>query len=317
MNQNFKKARVQKTRNLPLEERMKLYEKTIFFKKNFGWSNKEIAKELGISPSTVAKWILRTRIPQRSFNIPSLIPSPELSYLIGAIKFSDGSCYKYFKKRKDRKGYFEYIAELAVVDKDFAQKVADSLPKILGKVYKVKSVQGKFRVRVYNKLLYEFLKSGNKRMVEVIEKFPESFIRGVADGDGTPHVSIYYPKKEFDINVVVSLTTDYIFLKYLQNLLLKDFGINSEIYVAWRKGEKHKLRGEIVRTKTTGYGLWIQNFQDVAKFYEFINFTIARKAMILKDAINIFENYAPQFRLEKWNSLYTKVKSGRRRWNLR
>jgi len=218
-----------------------------------GLSTRKIAKIIGVSKSAVWNWINGHGFG--NMNMPNLSPSPELSYIIGAI-LGDGSVFKSQR---------HYAIALSVCDYDFIMEFNRCICSILGrkKLYSVmrdrrreRNYSDRYRIRFSSKVLFHFLHNRTiKDFQEIIDKYPAEFVRGFADAEG----SVFYKKgkKQNVIRVGLSLAnTNYNLLKFLKEVLEKHFGIKSYI-------EPNKLV------------IWSR--ENIKKFYKYIGFTIKRK----------------------------------------
>ncbi|MBU3905068.1 MAG: hypothetical protein KJ906_02895, partial [Nanoarchaeota archaeon] len=129
-----------------------------------------ITSGLGVNQFTVSK--------------PKLDPSYELSYLLGVLK-GDACIYKTKYGRR-----YEYIIQLGVRDKEFAEYFLDSIEKIFSR--RVKIIQYRddrnklfYRVSMRSKTFFEWYGSKtNEDIYGIAKKFPNAFIKGVFDSEG-------------------------------------------------------------------------------------------------------------------------------------
>lgn len=257
----------------------------------------ELASEAGVHKSTILDWMHRLHIQTRGkgwikgrhhspatilkmCKKPNLEPSPELSNLIGVI-YGDGSANG------------RYI-RLAVKDRDFAEKFGSCFVTILGKSYRVFPVKGKdlWEVCVSNKLLTEFLRDRGKH-IEIIERYPADFLRGLFDSDGGPGSK----------NTVRLYSSDPDLLWKVKDLLSKKFSIFSTIRSKRQKGRKTLIRGRVVETTKENFQLEIARMVDVVKYARNIGFSIGRKQKKLFRVVSEIEQ-KPNLKAhekERWN----------------
>jgi intein-encoded DNA endonuclease-like protein len=233
----------------------------------------EIRRRLNLSRSLLDGWIYRKHDPKRrDFHHPNLNASPELAYIIGAIE-GDG-CVFYATIGKVWK------IRLHVTDRDFAEEFNISMAKVLQtqphSVFK-DTKSGKLGKKpVYNvwytsKNLCAFLKSS--QIYSVIESFPQDFIRGFADAEGSVSVQKYNFKVDISNTSIETL-------EFVKGLLKKHFDIDSAIYIAVRPNE-HNFN------KKTVFRLTIYRRASFRKYVESIGFSIARKREKLEEALNV------------------------------
>ena len=223
-----------------------------------GFGYERIGKTLNLPWFTVRSFC---RLPYSSY--PNLNPSPELSYLVGAI-IGDGNWYKTnssFRKRYS-KDYFGYIIRIIVNDRDFAEEVARCLGVLLNKTVPVKSFLSSrlkaWRVIVGNHALYNFLSKGC--FDEVIERYPREFLRGFFDAEG----NAYYQTRKNRLYLSAGSSNK----KYIDLVqkALNYLGIESKVY--YKKGNF--------------YHLCIGKKENQIRFYEEVGFTIKRKQEVLE-----------------------------------
>jgi len=233
-----------------------------------GFGSRRIAKMLGVPErrKSIEQWIypLRKGKTSKPRTNPDLTPSPELSYLVGA-RLGDGTVYKNRRWRK-------YAITLRAKDRDFVEYFRDCLTKVSRR--KVSFFYNEnmrmWIASVSSKPLYLFLRSKNVYDYAVVEPFPSGFIRGLADAEGSVCISKRYKYVRVEIS-----NTDKALLEYTKSLLLKYFGISSQIC------GKGKTRGNKV-----AYKLLISKQLDVAKFARMIGFAIRRKMEKLSQVLN-------------------------------
>lgn len=261
---------MQGVRNLPLEEKVDLYNRAMELKESQSWGKRRIAREIGIIEPTIAQWIYLGHKPHTCYSIPDLNPSPELSYVIGVIE-GDGCVDKSSAGHRIR---------LAVKDRDFVDEFNMRLAKITGTRYSVCRKGELYEVTGWGRLLYEYLKKLPKPpRCETVEQFPAPFIRGFFDAEGN------VARKHF-LRSIVFTSTDLPLLEYVKDLLLRCFSINSTIKLKSRKGSQgcFESRRPFVRTKNV-YNLRVEGYDGVIKFAKSIGSSIERKRNRLDDKV--------------------------------
>lgn len=207
------------TKRTSLIKRVSLYPLALELNRSRGWDHNRIATELGLSISTVYNWLHGLNSPYGSCTKPDLSRSASLGYLAGAF-VGDGAAIK--------SSEFHYELRLRVRDHQFAEDVATCASAIIQKSKRPKlDKRGFFVVRFWSRLLYEFL-SDWQRIRGTADIFPREFIRGFADAEGTPAVSIYTRlgqnaheiTRELGFYIVLVNTKEWL-LEYIRQLLLE------------------------------------------------------------------------------------------------
>lgn len=257
--------------DLPLEQRMELYDQAMKIRREKGWGDINIGRVLGINQHTVDNWLFRDSKPDGLFKFPDLNPSAELSYVLGTY-YGDGYAYRSKKERS-------WFIKLEAMDKDFVEEFSRCLSKVLRKkngypVHRLKK-GGIYFTRVTNIKLYEFLK---KKSLDVhkhwIEEFPAEFLRGFYDSEGGMYG-----------NTLGLSNTNLELLQYVRDLLERHFSIPSRIGIAHKKGVTHFYRGRKITATKDCYYLRIKRRESQRKFHEKMGFSIARKQEKLKKAV--------------------------------
>jgi len=256
-----------------------LYEKVQALHRE-GYGSRRIAKMLGVDRKLFERWIYPNNRGKlcKPRPEPDLTPSRELAYVIGA-RLGDGTVTKYGR---------HYAITLKAKDKDFVETFHQCLAKVSRrKVHFFQCKGGYWQTTVYSKPLFSFLKSKNiEDYITIIESFPEDFIRGFADAEGSVNIS----KKYHYVRITLD-NTDFSLLNTIRKLLLNSFNIHSKI----RKTTGSK------KTRKIPYRLEIWKQRDVAIFAQFIGFTIKRKAGKLRKVFII------QSRMLEREELYKQV----------
>jgi len=200
---------------------------------------------------------LRERYPYCTY-IPDLVPSPELSYILG-VRYGDLNVRN-------------YNAVLIVKDKDFAEEFARCSEVIMKRPY---VVSGRYRVIVGSKALCDFLKLP---LLEAhsywIEEYPAEFLRGFFDSEGSPNIKPF---------ICVSNCNKSL-LYYVNRLLDIYFDIKSTVTTP---PSSIKRVGKIrpIISRKVSHILRITGLDNVEKFLWEIGFSIQRKNEVLIDGL--------------------------------
>jgi intein-encoded DNA endonuclease-like protein len=263
-----------------LEIKVKIYEDVVELGRQ-GLKYKEIQGrifkkyKMQLPMSTIFHWVNKERHPLGRVNKFNEKPSKELMYFIGAM-LSDGCLYF--------DGNTHYLLQLATKDKEFAEKFARCLTKILRKEKTYKIFWNENRklwiVEGYSILLYEFLNRPLEELkpyIEYSEETVASFLRAMFDGDGFMHKSQ---------RILMLHNTNKELLIYAKYLLKKYFGIEATgPHLAKRKGSIiHSPNGKIYKISQDYYYIYIRA-KSLPTFYKYIGFTIKRKQRRLIKAI--------------------------------
>jgi hypothetical protein len=262
---------------LPIDQRMELYNRAMELRKEKRWSFKRIAKELDINENTVGGWLYKGCVPNTRYIFPDLNKGRELSYVLGVF-YGDGYASK-SKNSKNRPDIYIYRIGLKVVDKDFVVAFRRDILAILTKddgypIYAVKK-RGQYSCEIRNRMLYEFMKKPLEEHKPFIEKYPASFLRGFYDSEGNVHN--YVGKTGACHQFIRVSNTNLSLLLYVQNLLASHFSIFSHLTVAAKRGYINFLNGRKVVLTKDCYSLGFGHKNDVLKFYKEIGFSIKRK----------------------------------------
>jgi intein-encoded DNA endonuclease-like protein len=277
--------RGERRKYLPLEIRAKMYEDVIELRKQ-GFKTGEVLKKIyekykeQISRRCFYNWIQGKCHPLRRVNKFDEEPSPKLTYIIGVI-LSDG--YKYISKKKS-----QYNLRLAVNDKEFAEKFAECLTKVLKKKKPYKPFFNRktkrWIVAGCSVLLFGFLNRTLKELKPIIEhdeKCVSAFLQALFDGEGYIYVKITKRKK---IRQLCLYNTNRELLEYVQYLLRSFFNIDSTIHLARKKGLRYFPNNKIGKINKDEYYLYIRT-KSFLNFYRHVGFSIKRKQQRLIKAI--------------------------------
>lgn len=231
----------------------------------------EIARRLHINQTTALNYLHRLNVPMRpgGFQVyyhPNLDPSPELSYVIGAV-LGDGNLSK------------QRLIRLRVTDRDFAEEFARCLRVVLCKdgfiqirplfpsknSFKGYSGKLQYEVRINSVILYSFLSQTQENLRRITDKFPVEFLRGFYDSEGS--ITIWHNGGRAHLSLS-NMKRDII--EYSQELLCS-LDIKSDISVC-----------KIPKSSNSYFRLTVSSKKDVIKFRELVGFSIARKQQVLE-----------------------------------
>jgi hypothetical protein len=236
--------------------------------------SKEVSLLLGVSAKAVRSKAssLSVVASHRNWSFPhpvkAIVPSPELSYLIGAFK-GDGSIYRYASI---------YGLSFGVKDLEFIQAVQNTIRKVVSKVPKI------YKVRNHESMLYKFLMS-NKDLFTVLSQplidlkriidiYPIDFLRGFFDAEGTAVATIGHKKSWSWTQYRVSFyNTKKELLDIVRELLIR-LGItpSPNYYVTI---------GNMGKTQQPCYVLSICKKKAIARFMQLIVSSIPRKRLLV------------------------------------
>ena len=292
-------------RNLPIEERIRLYNEAWRLRKEFGYGYHLTGKKLGIPRDVVRHWFHHNRNPynetfRKQFDET---PSPELAYIIG-VMFGDGSL-----TGKYSKNHHGYKIRLRVNSKEFAEIFATKVAKILNtKNYKIGRESYQYRVQVSNHQLYNFLEQPFEKIKPFIEAFPKEFIKGFVDSEGSVVTTICKHKNWIWLQLSMGISNNRLeLLKFIQILLSKEFNIKSSLKSSYKKGSRCLFSGKVFKRNKDSYDLKVYRINDIKTFSNVIGFGLPYKQEKLLDAIYILEaNTSNSEKVKKWSDIYEK-----------
>jgi len=222
-------------------------------------------------------------------------PSWDLSFAAGAF-LGDGS----FVEDSD----YHHHVKLAVRDYDFAKAFNDSVAIILGRrpnVVLVTSNKGKtfYESKYSCRSLGLFLERPLKQLLPDVSNYPAGFLRGLS-ADGSAGVWVW--NKRLEIRVELG-NSDLELLTAVGSILHTSFQINSNIYLARRKGASWKNGYKTVILRKDAYQLRIQRLQDVRRFAKVVGFQIQRKQDRLERALRLVDRLGGVKAASRWRSL--------------
>ena len=260
------------TRKLPYEKQLELYEKAKELR-NEGMEVSEIARILGINRGAVISWIRQNKRPRLNNVGADLTPSFELAYLLGVV-LGDG-CLSVNKKK------YKYVVVLSAKDRDFVESFQKALSKIVGRIPKIyfDRKRGSWFCSIHNKILFNYLYRSFKEHSELIEKYPEAFLKGIFDSEGSVNKR-KSSKNSYRWTLAID-NTDIELLNLCKDLLDKHFGIFSCIGLQSKKGSIVKFGDRETKRNKDVFRLTIGRKEDVKKFAEHIGCSIERKRKVL------------------------------------
>jgi len=228
-----------------------LYNRALELRKK-GLGPRRIAREIGVNEGTIANWFYRGHKPVIR-GVLNLSPCPELSYLLG-VRYSDGCVSGGFR--------------LWVKDRDFSEKSARCLSKVMGKHYRIyKNKKGYWVAQAFGKSLVNFMCEPWDHHKSIIEAYPADFLEAFFDGEGNVAERRGGKHQQYTYGHVGVTNTNLEILEYIRNLLQERFLIHSNIY----KVKKSRI------SKKDCYVLRIYRTSNIRQFYKMIGFSIARK----------------------------------------
>ena len=235
-----------------------------------------------LSIYTIYDWVNGKHNPLGNVNKFDGKPSPELAYIIG-VMLSDGYLYFYDKNN-------DYFLRLAVIDREFAEKFAECLTKVLGRKRPYKPSFDRKRKRWVvmgcSVLLFRFLNRTLKELKTIIEydeKCVSAFLQALFDGEGSIIIKIEGRRRKRQLYLY---NTDKKLLVYIQYLLKRYFNIDSSgPHLVRKKGNiMHFPNGRIGKTNKDVYYLYVRT-KSFLSFYRHVGFSIKRKQQRLIKAI--------------------------------
>lgn len=222
----------------------------------------------------------------RDYSFPRAIkqidPSPELSYLIGAMK-GDGTVFV-----SQRRGYIVYSISLSAKDYEFVEAVQNAMYVITGKkkkIYKTDNTQQDGKIRwlyktyVNDKSLALLLKQSILFLKKYTDPYPSNYLRGFFDAEGCAMTQVMMKKtkngiSQYSLFVIRIYNTDKELIDFCCHLL-KGLQIypSPKIYVT--KGYN------LCDNPKDCYVLQIAQRDSVRRFMSVIGTSIPRKRLII------------------------------------
>lgn len=290
------------TRNLPLEERMRLYNEVWKIRKELGFGSHRVSKLLGINQGVIDGWLYHGSCPEWNRIKFTPHPSKELSYVLGVV-LGDACLWK------NKAGHC--FIELKSKDKDFVETFASCMTKLFNKS-RINSIQHTYdsywKTQYGSREFYNFVKSLNvSDIIEYVKTNQEAFLRGLFDSEGSVHVQA---SNNFDISVGLSNANKEL-LESISKILKNNFKINSHIVRVKEKGSLIKdKKSKYFRNKDV-WRLQVHGLNGIKTFIDKIGFSIKRKQDKIKDAIELNSKFS---RIEACIIWRTKYKIIGREW---
>ena len=219
--------------------------------------------------------------------------SKEISYIIG-VYMGDGSIYR---------GGGNAFLRLQAKDKEFVEFFAINCEKLLHRRPSLNlTARGLYEARIASKSLCDFLEHGLQRLDPLIEKHPSSFIRGLADSNGSALVTTTRMRAHprFFVQVVVATSTSIRLLSYTRTILRECLGLKATL-VYKGKPRPNVYKNKLFRSKKRVFDLRISRFGDVKRFSRVVGFELARKQEKLDAAIAVQERFGSgQDAVKEW-----------------
>jgi len=294
----FNKLTTTRVIDLPIEKRLQAYNRCLKLKKD-GHGTIEIWRKLKkegieIKYETIRSWARGTKKPERRLNTIKIIDD-KLAYIIGII-LGDGCFYKVIKNGS----YTQGRVVLGVKEKELAEYFAHVSAYILGKKinHKVRwsKHQSVYIVEFCSKELVELLSKPLKELDNLIKISPKHFLKGMYDAEGC--ISIKSQNKRLYPRIFLT-NSDLKLISYIK-ILLKDYGIKSNIQKNTSPGKDKIIKNRKTATRKTCYNLGIENIQGVKNFLRLIGFTINRKQKKLKKSIYLIDKYGTLGAFQRW-----------------
>lgn len=211
----------------------------------------------------------------------AIIENPESAYLLG-VYYGDGTAFHYTIK-DEKYPYERWMFGLSVSDKDFRDKTAAILKKLVVNYISIRTVEGYYRCEVSCKQLYDFLKKPFYEHKQFIEKYFPEFLRGFFDSEG----GIYY-EKTYKVFRVRAYNTNKQLLDYIIDQLRIKYNIATSIWVNVKKGRKSIITKNEIETTMDCYVIQIVRKKDVEIFMSEVGFSIARKNKVWLENLSSF-----------------------------
>lgn len=287
-------------RRIPFERRMKLYHRALgLHTAGLGIHRieRQLRKEYGysVAAKNISRWIYHGARPDTRANVPSLEPSPQLSYFLGAFR-GDGYDYYDPEKRIYRVGF-------RVKDMDFLSSAATAIASVVNRIPRrgwtaqgVVGTNDTFHIFTVDSWSLRVLLRGSKStMLSLALKFPIDFLRGIFDAEG--FVSVTRDGKRLRVYVGFGMS-DRRLVGVIQRTLF-ELGIHATgPYL--KKATPRLVQGHFANFKRDVFKIHISSLNDLQAFSEKIGFTIKRKKDPLQEALMLIQTVGPERALVVW-----------------
>jgi len=256
------------------------WKKAMELHNRFKLGDRRVSRILGISEYTVNSWLYKGVVPPAAKWVAK--PTKELAYVIGVLFHGDGNVRK-------NKHKHEYIIQLAVIDKEFAEVFSRAVARLLNKKYIEPwwdKKEKEWWVKYHSKPFYLWYKrceeqglQGFKEYIEYSRETVKYYLRGLYDSDGSNAGNKQI--RLFNTNIEL--------LEYVQYLLKEYFGIKSTgPHLQRKNGTKMMINGVEYNSNYDCYVITISRKNHVQRFLEEIGFSIARKQLGLRKHEKVF-----------------------------
>ncbi len=213
--------------------------------------------------STVYNWVTGRHSPFGSCRNANLSPSSSLSYLAGYF-VGDGNIF--------RGSSYHYELRFRVRDREFAEEFGIASGVVLRKPLAVRiDSKGFYTVRLSSRLIFNYLSSLDS-IIQSADQFPRDFIRGFADAEVSPAISVTRSETPMLGFYIVLVDTDLEILTYIRRLLRRKLGIRSLVMI----GKRHRSS---MWSKPPCYYLKVGRREDQRRYASLVGFGMRRKQL--------------------------------------
>jgi len=186
-----------------------------------------------------------------------------------------------------------------VRDRDFAESVRDCLGAVLDKPLPVRiDPKGFYTLRLSSRLIFDYLSSLDS-ISQTADQFPRDFIRGFADAEGSPAISVSGSQTPMLGFYIILVNTDLEILTYVRSLLWRRLGIRSLIIL----GKRHCGS---MWSKLPCYYLKVGRREDQRRYASLVGFGMRRKQLKMMVALSLLDRLGPSKGAVQWQKLFEK-----------